>query len=419
MRTILFSILLAVPLTAPAQLQPPLTLTECYTLAEQNYPLAKQRELLVKSRDYSISNASKGYLPQLSINGQATYQSDVTQIPIALPNMTIPTPDKDQYRIYGEINQPLTDLFIIGEQKHYTETNTAIEAQKLDVELYKLKERINQLYFGILLLDEQRAQADLLQKDIRSGIEKAEAGVKNEIALQTNADVLNAELLKTDQRLIELNAARKAYLEMLGLFINRTLDENTQLARPAGVAAAPTINRPELVIYERQRKSISVQNRLLTARTFPRVNLFFQAGYGKPAFNIFSNSFDFYYIGGIRLGWSFTNFYTLRNDRRMLDINMQMIDVQQETFLFNTNVALRQQGSEIGKLQELIAKDKAIIALRANIKNVAKSQLENGVITASDYLREVNAEDQARQNLALHEVQLLLAQYSYQVTSGN
>lgn len=395
------------------------TIEECYLLAQKNYPMSKQKDLLEQSREFSLSNASKSYLPQISLNGQATIQSDVTAVSIPIPNVNIPVPDKDQYKIYGEINQPLTDVTIIRQQKQMINANSSIEVQKLEVELYKLKERINQIFFGILLIDEQAALVTLLKKDLNAGLGKINASIANGTAMKSNADVVKAELLKAEQRAIELRSARKAFLEMLGMFIGKQLGENTNLEKPLPKIIASAINRSELSLLENQKKTLEIQHKLLNAKSYPRANLFLQSGFGKPALNMFSTDFEFYYIGGIRLTWQFSSFYTLKKDRKLISIHQNLFDLQKETFLFNTNLALKQQGEEIKKLQELIEKDSEIIALRSSIKQSATDQLGQGVITTTDYLREVNAEDQAKQNQLLHKIQLLMAQYNYQTISGN
>jgi len=396
-----------------------LTIGQCYELAKTNYPLAKQMALIEKTKEYTIDNISKGWLPQLSINGQGTYQSDVTKVPISLPNVTIPELSKDQYKAYGEIYQPLTDGYTIQQQKQLATANAATEQQKLAVELYKLKERINQLFFGMLLIDAQVQQTVFLKKDIQSGIEKTNAAIANGTALKSSADILQAELLKTDQHSIELKASRKGYADMLAVFINQPVNENTQLIPPAAPTITAGINRPELQLYEVQKNSFAVQDKLIKAKNLPRAGLFAQGGYGRPGLNMLSNEFAGYYIGGLKLNWNFTGFYTAKKEKAILKINQATIDVQKETFLLNTNLALSQQNSELLKFQELIDTDKEIIRLREKIKQTSNSQLENGTLTSLDYLTYVNAEDQARQNMLLHQVQLLLAQYNYQTTSGN
>lgn len=396
-----------------------LTIETCYVLAAENYPLVKQRELLTKSTEYTLQNLSKGYLPQLIVAGQATYQSEVTQVPISLPGMNIPTLSKDQYKFYGEVNQTLFDGGVIKQQKLAQQSNLEVEQQKLEVELYKIKERVNQLFFGILLVDEQIRQTELLKQDINLGLKKTEAAIANGTAFKSSADVLKAEVLNADQRTTELKAARTAYAEMLGLFINQPLDATVTLEKPKALVVSPEINRPEITLYQSQNKTIDAQYKMLTARNLPKLNLFVQGGYGRPALNMLSNDFEAYYIGGVRLNWSLSGLYTLRKDKALLDLNRKTIAVQKETFLFNTNYTLRQQSAEVNKYSELLTSDNDIIALRASVKQTASVQLENGVITSNDYLREVNAEDKARQNKIVHEIQLLMAQYAQQTTTGN
>ncbi|MBK8521459.1 MAG: TolC family protein [Chitinophagaceae bacterium] len=413
----LIVVLLAVSTHSFAQTANTISIEECYKLAQTNFPLVKQMALIDKTTAYSISNAAKGYLPQFSINGQGTYQSDVTSL--SIPGVNTTTLSKDQYKVYGEVTQSLTDFGIIRQQKELAKTNAETEKQKIEVELYKLKERINQIYFGILLIDAQIEQTELLKKDIQNGIDKTNAAIANGTALKSNADNLKAELLKTDQRTIELKANRKGYTDMLALFIAKDVTENTKLITPVTQVILPTINRPELKMYETQKKSYDIQNKLITARNLPKVGLFFQGGYGRPGLNQLSNVFATYYIGGLKLNWNFGGLYNARNDRSLLKLNKQTIDVQKEVFLFNTNLSLSQQNSEVDKFLKLIGTDNEIIQLRNKVKSTAQAQLQNGVITTNDYLTYVNAEDQARQNLLLHQVQLSLAQYNYQTTSGN
>jgi outer membrane protein TolC len=395
-----------------------LTIEQCYESARQNYPLIKQRELIEKSEQYSISNATKGIFPVITINGQESYQSDVTEVPIQLPEMNIDKISKHQYKIYGEAVANIYDGGLVRNQKQSIRETAKIEEQKLEVELYKLKDRINQLYFGILMIDAQIDQNELLKADIGRGIKKTEAAIQDGVALKSSADALHAELLKADQRTIELKANRKAYLEMLGLMTGESLEESTVLQKPQPLVATSEINRPELRMFEYQRKAIDVQDKMITTKNLPKFSAFVQGGYGRPALNMLNSSADTYYVAGLRLNWTISNFYTSKKERALLDITRKNIDLQKETFLYNTNLTLKNQHGELNKLQEVLKSDDDIIQLRERIKNTASAQLENGVINSNDYLREVTAEDQARQNKILHEIQLLLAQYSFQTTAG-
>ena len=398
----------------------PLTIREAYQLARKNYPMIRQQGLIEKTRDYSVSNAAKGYLPQFTVLGQATYQSAVTEfnLPVSIPGVEFPSISKDQYKVYGELNQTIYDGGNVRTQVRSHEANAQVEAQKLEVELYKLNERVNQLFFGILMLDEQLKQNDLLKKDINVGIRKVQALIDNGTAFKSNANTLKAELLKADQRTIDLNASRKAYLEMLGVLTAHPLGDSSALERPVNLMAASDVNRPELKLYDAQNRSLDVQSQLLDVRNRPKLNFFFQGGYGRPALNILSNGFDPYYITGVRLNWSLSGLYTIKKDRELIRNSRDAIQLQKETFLFNTNLAAKQQNAELDRFRQLLTTDDKIITLRESIKTTAAAQLENGVINTNDFLREVNAEDQARLNKILHGIQLLMSQYSLDNTLG-
>lgn len=406
-------------LVSRAQTANKLSLQDCYQLAEQNYPLVKQRELITKTADYTIENIRKGLLPQLNIYGQATYQSAVTAIPIKLPGVDIPVLSKDQYKLFAELNQAVYDGGEIKQQKQLQKNNETLNQQQLKADLYQLKDRINQLFFGVLLLDEQLKQNALVIKDMQLGYHKTVASIKNGVAFKSSGDIITAEILRNKQRSIELIASRKAYTDMLSLYINKDVDEHTVLIKPQSVTVLHEINRPELQVYNQQIKNLEVQNKLLTVKTLPKLNLFLQGGIGRPALNMLSNNVDAYYIGGIKLTWSPSVFYTLKKSRALIDINRKSIDIQKETFLFNTNLALKQQDAEVSKYRQMLTSDDEIIDLRTKVKNTALAQLANGVITSRDFLSEVNNEDQARQNKILHEIQLLMAQYNQQTTTGN
>jgi outer membrane protein TolC len=415
-----FFIFLWIPGLVFAQDNGLLTLDQANEMAQQHYPLVKQRDLLNKTSAISISNLNKSYLPQFSLNGQATYQSDVTSLGISFPGVNVKPLSKDQYKVQAEMNQLIYDGGVIKEQKQLLQLNNETEQSRLEVDLYKVKERVNQIYLSILYIDEQIKQVALLKSDLNNGIKKVEVQVNNGVALRSNLNVLKAELLKTDQKEIELRATRKGLVETLGLFTGQTLPEDLVLQKPlvTSMSNDEKIERPELKLFSLQQKMIGTQTKLINAKNLPKTSLFVQSGYGRPGLNFLKNEFALYYIGGVRFSWLLGGFYTSRKEKQQIKINQQMVDVQKEIFLLNTDVQIKQQKSEIDKLQKLIVSDKQIIDLRISIKDAAKAQLENGVITSNDYLREVNAEDLARQTLITHQLQLLQAQINYQTLLG-
>lgn len=402
-----------------------LTLSQCYALARQNYPMIQQAGLIEKSREYNVENAGKGYLPQFSINGQATYQSAVTSLGITnldIPHVidvTIPTPSKDQYNIHGEVDQTIYDGGMIKQQKMSAISDADISQKNLEVQLYALKDRVNQVYFGTLLIDQQLIQDSLSENDLQNSIDKMQVAVNNGTVLKSSLDELQAELLQEDQNEINLRASRKSYLGMLGVLINMPLDPSTVLETPTTISVSDSISRPELALYDIQKRSYDVEDRILDAQNRPKLSFFVQGGYAEPGLDAFDVNFQWYYIGGFRLTWNFGGYYTLKNQRQLLNIDRQTTDLNKETFLFNTRVTMQQQGTEITGLQEMLAKDNDIVAKRTAIKDASKVQMEQGTITVHDYVGELDLENEAKQNQILHRIQLLQAEYNYQNTTGN
>ena len=396
-----------------------LSLEQCYQLSRENYPLIKKQELIKKSEQYTIENALKGWLPQINIVGQASYQNEVTELPVKLPNISVNPLSKDQYKVYADVSQNIFDGGNIKNQKIIAKAQSEIQSQQIEVELGKLKERINQIYFGILLADKQLSQLQLTKSDINKGIEKAEAQLKNGVIFRSNLDVLKAELVKNEQREIELKSVKQTYLQMLSFFVKRNLDENTNLQTPEKLLITETNNRSELKLFDAQKTLIAAQKKLVNTKNTPKLGAFFQGGYGKPGFNMLKNEFDTFYMAGVRLNIPISGFYTKKNELQLLNNQSQDVEIQRENFLFNQNFTEIQQKNDLDKIQNLIDKDDELITLRKSIKNASLAQLENGVITTNDYLREVNAEEQAVLTKISHEIQYLLTQYNLKANLNN
>lgn len=414
--------LMAILATSVKAQTQPLTLEECYHLAKQNYPLIKKQELIAKSTSYSLENAAKLYLPQLTVNGQASYQSqtiDFSKALPALPGISFPAISKDQYKIQAEVNETIYDGGTVKNQKALIRANDSVQQQSLEVSLNLLKERVNQIYFSILLMDGQLKQNDLRKADLQSAIDKTTVAYQNGTSYKSNIDELKAELVNVQMSAIEMKANRTAFMNMLSLLTGQPVDENTELVQPSLIPIATEINRPELKLYDLQKKTFDIQEQQLKTNYMPKLNAFVQGAYGRPTLNFIENKFGAWWIGGLRLNWSFGSLYSLKNNKSLLQINRQNVDVDKEVFLFNTNLTLRQQNAEIQKYTELIQQDDTLIALRHSVVQSAKAQWENGVITVHEYITKLNAENIAKQTRILHHIQLLQAQYNYKTTSGN
>lgn len=425
MRRIITIIFLLAALHLSAQKS--LTIDQCYALARQNYPLLKQHDLIQKTKDYTIQNAWRGYIPQLIVSGQATYQSETTNFgdvfgslgSVLPPNIKFPVYSKDQYRLTGEINQTIFDGEASKFKKENAQTQAAISEQSLEVNLYTLRDRVDQVYFGVLLIDQQLLLNSIQQNDIQNGIDKTTALVNNGTAYRSSIDELKAQLMQIQQSKVELNSSRRSFLLVLGLLINQQLDETTVLEQPKTPTLSSEIKRPELTLYDLQKKTYDVQSKQLETGLMPLISAYFDGSYGRPTLNTVSNDFGPFWIAGIKFNWSLTALYTWKNNKHIYGLNQTDLDIQKETFLFNTKIAMTQQDQDIRKYNELVANDQKIVDLRISVKNASDSQLQNGVITGHDYITQVDAEAQARLNLILHQVQLLQAQYNHLNTTGN
>ena len=241
----------------------------------------------------------------------------------------------------------------------------------------------------------------------------------NGTAYRSSLDEFQAQLMQAKQSRVELDANHKAFLTMLSTFLSDSSGADLVLTHPTLPTMVDGKNRPELPYYDYQKKVFDVQENMLHVQLRPKLSFFFQGGYGRPGLNMLSNDFAWYYIGGLRLNWNLGSLYDLHDQKEIINLGRANLDVQKETFLFNTELNRRQQNSDIEKYNTLIKDDNEIIDLRTSVKKAAFAQLENGVLSAHDYMTQVDAEDQARQNQALHNVQREQAEYTYQVNLGN
>jgi outer membrane protein TolC len=400
-----------------------LTVETCQEKAKANYPLIKQYGLIEQTTQFNISNANKGYLPQLSLSAKATYQSAVTQIPASLGTVlsslthqpfSFPALAKDQYQAVLEASQVIWDGGVIASQKKSTIAGTEVEKQKLEVDLYALKDRVNQLFFGILLLNEQLKQNDILKTDFKTNYDKLGAYKQNGIANQADLDAIKVEQINADQHDSDLKNSRKTYCLMLSALTGLAINDQTELSKP-GIDLTSlkdtTNHRPELGLFDAQNKLYESQKTLITSGNLPKLGAFIQGGYGQPGLNMFTIGFSPFYIGGIRLSWNISGLYSQKNNLNKLELSKKTVDIQKETFIFNNNLVTKQQRNEIEKLQSTLLNDDEIIRLRENIKKATNAKLENGTASVNDLIRDLNAENQSRQLKSLHEIQLLMNVY--------
>ena len=421
MRKGIMLFLMMVALSAQAQL----TLEQCYALARQNYPAIKQYALVEQSRDFTLQNAAKGWLPQVSVNGRASYQSKVTQLPIDVSQFGIDYKglSKDQYDAHVMVNQPIYDGGVITANKNILKAQTDVQTAQLDVTMYSIRERVNQMFFSVLLIDEQLAQNQLLQDDLKLGLNTVSAMMKGGIANQTDVDNVKVEQIKARQQEHSLRTARHTYLTMLGSFINLSLDANTQLEKPADSGfksqGSDPNNRPELAMYDSQNRLLDARLKALDASLMPKVGAFLQGGVGNPGLNMLKNGWDPYYRIGATISWNIGSFYTRKNDQQLIANERQQITANRETFLFNNRLQQQQTNGQIENLRQQVSEDEEIIQLREGIRNKSEKRVQNGIETVNEMLRDINAVGEARQQKAIHEVQLLQEIYVLKTINNN
>ena len=437
MKRIYFSLLIPFlfPLHMIAQVSDSLTLDDCHRSALSQYPLSSQFALLEEQNETELRKLNTNYLPQVNIGGQASYQSDVTKVDVifdpiylpppidmelATPSPTVPFPPKDQYRINLNLDQVIYDGGITAGRKEVERASYEIEKQNVEIELYKVKEQVNRLFFSITLLQENVKLLKILQDQIREKLKDVASAVRHGVALESDRDVLAAELIRIDQQLAEVKISREAAIIMLEELTCLDIGPDTYLVLPGPEIDLDQYSneRPEYDLFEMYKMRNEAAMKLADAQWMPKLAGYGQLGYGQPGLNMMDPAWDTYYIFGARLQWKIWNWNKYKREKEVLELQDQIISTRQASFDKNTRVATARDIAEIKKYQYLVSKDMEIIALRKRIAETASSQLDNGVITSTDYIQRVNDATQAEINMQTHEIQLIQAKVNYNATLG-
>ncbi len=394
-----------------------ITLESCYDLVNRNYPLAKQSNLLAQKSTYETASLHTAKLPKIDLNAQASYQSDVTGLPIPLPNVT--PLNKDQYRATLDVNQLIYNGGLIDSNVKLKELQIQTQQQQTVVNLYAIKTKINQLYFSILLAQEKKLILSSKQEQLTAKSKEVKSGVKFGLLLPASEQVLEAENLKIKQQLRENELDRNRLLANLSALISTSLDEKTVLEKPAIVITSDeTISRPEIQLFNLQNQQLASSKEIISKNKLPKINAFGTAGYGNPGLNMLNNSYQTFYILGLKANWNVWDWSKTKKDNESLSVSEAIISSEKETFLLNTHLQLQEIETEINKLNETIQTDQEIIKLRESVANSSSAQLKNGVITSSEYLVEFSNLYESKINQKTHEIQLALAKANYQIIKG-
>ena len=403
--------LAAALLCCPALMQAQITIEQCMSLARDNYPQIKQLNLIEESARYDISAISKSWLPHINISGKATYQSDVVEMPFDIPGFTFNLPH-DQYSLVGEISQTIWDGGTAKSQKQISNAGAEVQKNQVEVSVYSINDRVAKIYLGILLIDSQLRQNEILEDKLERNASQAQAGIDNGVAYKSDLDMIKVNILNCEQQKEGLMTDRKAYVAMLEKLIGRSLNGQELVIPDETYGALQTeITRPELDLYQAQMLQNEAQVRQLDAKISPKFSLSLQGGVGRPGLNILKNSFQPYYTAGIKMSWDIGALYTRKNDKQKLDAQLRTIESDKETFLFNTKLNATQMSGEIEKARNLLEKDKEIIALQESIRAAGEEQYRNGTISMTDLMDRIGDEHDAKVAESIHTIQLLMAIY--------
>ena len=395
-----------------------ITLNECQNLAQNNYPLINKYSILKNSEAYTLSNASKGYLPSINVLMQATWQNAVVSFPQQMQELyskmgiDMKGLNKDQYIIGIEIYQNLWDGGEIKSSKNITKLKNQIDVANVDVERYHIRSRINDIYFSILLLNYQLEQNSNLAKLLQNNCDKIKSLIKNGVAYESDLALMEAELLSANQNQINLQSTKSSFLGMLSLFIGRDITGNTLVVPEyQNVTSVEALNRPEEKLFESQRSLIKAELRQIESSLMPKIGAFAQSYYGNPGFNMFddmvNNKWSFNFLVGVKVSWNIGSLYRKKNNISNIKLKKEMVDVNEDIFKFNNNLQVLQQQNAIIKIEQTMKDDDKIINLRTIVRKSSESKLINGVIDANDLLQDITKENQALINKDLHKVELL------------
>ncbi|MCW0481275.1 TolC family protein [Gaoshiqia sediminis] len=409
-------------LLLPAQLvmaQGPVSLNDCQQWAREQHPLLKQEELYRQMSEMKLKNLENNHLPQINLNAQATYQSDVTQIGISMPGIDFPGVSKDQYKAYLDVRQNIWDGGITKANEMLEKAQDEANRQGVEVELYQVKEQVNSLFFTSFFIQQNLDILAKKQETIETRRKQVESGVTHGVVLASDLDLLLAELIKLKQQQTELQSGRETVLAALAILTGKQPADLDQLViESPDLIQGNDLNRPELDFFDMQTELLSASSDLLQKKRNPKLFGFGQAGYGRPGLNMLNDDFDTYYLVGVGLNWTVFDWKNTKREQEVVRLQQEMVQTQQQQFERNINIALDGESRKIRQLQDMQESDRELIAVQERITQSSAAKLENGAITMADYLQDLNAEVAARITLETRKIQLEAVKINYQTIQG-
>ena len=402
------------------------TLEECQQAAEKNYPLIKQYGLIAKTTQLTVKNIQKGWLPQLTASAQATYQSAVTAWPESMQTMyqqmglNMKGLRKDQYKISVDLQQTIYDGGAISSQRNIAQQEGKVQEAQTETNLYQVRRRVNEMYFSLLLLNEQIQLNEDVKALLQSSEKKLSAMVKGGTAATSDLDNVRAERLSVEQQNENLKQQKLMLQRMLSVFCGFEVN-NTQKPKPIQIASLVN-KRPEMRLYNSQLELTEAKEKALDTQLRPKLGLFAQGFYGYPGLNMFEDMMNRKWslngIVGVKLSWNVSALYTHKNDKAKLNAQREMIENAREVFLFNNKLEEIQQSENINRYQTMMKSDDEIIVLRTNVRKAAESKLTHGIIDVISLLREINNENAAKTQQSIHEIDMLKEMYNLKYTNN-
>ncbi len=419
----LFVIMALLPVVAGAQ-----SLEECQQAAERNYPLIRQYGLIAQTTELTVSNIRKGWLPQVSASAQATLQSDVVSWPEQMQSvyqqmgLDMRGLRKDQYRVGIDVQQMVFDGGAISSQKNIAREQGKVQEAQNEVTMYQVRRRVNEMYFGLLLLDKQIQLNHDLQEVLAANERKLSSMYERGTAAKSDYQTVKAERLNVVQQVSSLQAQRNAVARMLSMFCGLEVkDLEKPQATSLGMQSAG--QRPELKSIDAQLRLADAQEKALDAALMPKLSVFVQGYYGYPGYNMFedmmSHRWSWNGLIGARLSWNIGALYTRKNDKAKIQLQRDMATTNRDVFLFNNQLEQIRQNEDIERYRRLMAADEEIIALRSSVRKAAESKLAHGIIDVNDLVREINNENAARLQMSVHEIEMLKEMYDLRFTTNN
>ena len=394
-------------------------LERCIQLAYENYPQIEEYNLIEESKKYDLDNAAMAWLPQLSLSGKASWQSVVVEMPFEIQGYEFNIPH-DQYGVSADISQQIWDGGASAVQRKLIEAGADVKSRQLEVNLYSIRSRVQNIYLGIILIDKQLELNDLLRANLVRSLDEVAALVGNGVAYESDKDQIRVNVLSCDQQRSALESDRRAYVKMLSMLTGTELQDNEFIDPDSSLSSVSygEIARPEIALYDAQAKQLQIQKKQLSTALSPRLNLNVQAGYGRPGLNMLNGKFDSYLTAGLKLQWNFGALYTIHNDRSKSDAEAARVDLARKSFILNTSLEAEQKRNEIEKALDVLERDGEIVKLRQSIRETAEYQYKQGIIKMNDYLNILDDEFEARLNYNIHNVQYTMAVLDLQNTVG-